>query len=282
MLLIFAVGVAFVVVMARALQDQERSRTRAELLLEDLEVSHAKLRASSERVAELAAADERNRLARDIHDSLGHHLTAISIQLEKALAFRARSPDDADRAIEDARQSARAALTDVRRSVASLRGADDPFSLRSSLARLVDQVSDTRFSIDLLIDGDEVGFAQPALMTLYRAAQEGLTNVYRHAQEARQVSIHVSLDQAGAELCLGDDGRGFDPTFLAALPLGRADRYGLQGLRERVDLVGGRLRVESSPDPASRDHGTRLIVWVPRQLPVSSTINEPSSTGDDR
>ena len=70
-LLIFVVGVAFVVVMARALQDQERSRDRAERLLDDLERSHAQLRASAERVAELAAAEERNRLARDIHDSLG-------------------------------------------------------------------------------------------------------------------------------------------------------------------------------------------------------------------
>src|SRR5687767_9472170 len=130
-LLIFVVGVAFVVVMARALQDQERSRARAEQLLEDLEVSHAKLRASAERVAELAAAEERNRLARDILDSLGHHLTAISVQLEKALVFRERNPDEADRAVHDARQSALAALSDVRQSVASLRGVGEPFSLRA-------------------------------------------------------------------------------------------------------------------------------------------------------
>jgi signal transduction histidine kinase len=281
-LLIFAVGVAFIVVMARALQDQERSRARAEQLLDDLEATHASLRASTERIAELAAAEERNRLARDIHDSLGHHLTAISIQLQKALSFRERSPDEADRAVHDARQSAVAALTDVRHSVASLRGASEPFSLRSALDALVKGAGDDRVTIDLRVDGDEAGFAQPSMVTLYRAAQEGLTNVYRHAAEARQVAIHVRLEQQGAELILTDDGPGFDPAILESLPPGRPDRYGLQGVRERVELVGGRLRIGSGSGTSQPDRGTRLIVWVPRHLPSGPPVEAPSGAVNTR
>ena len=285
-LLIYMVGLAFVVVMARALQDQARSRARAERLLVDLEASHAKLRASTERVAELAAAEERNRLARDIHDSLGHHLTAITIQLEKALAFRERGPAEADRAVQDARQSAQAALTDVRRSVASLRGAGEPFSLRTALAALVEQADDDRLAIDLQIDGDEAGFPEPVLTALYRAAQEGLTNVYRHAAEARQVSIHVTLGRDGAELCLQDDGPGFDPAVLESLKPGRPDRYGLQGVRERVALIGGQMRVESDPASAGPDRGTRLVVWAPRRSssppPPTAPRSEAPATAPSR
>ncbi|MGF7473531.1 hypothetical protein WFJ45_22315, partial [Salmonella enterica subsp. enterica serovar Minnesota] len=72
-------------------------------------------------------------------------------------------------AVRDARHSAQAALTDVRRSVASLRGAGQPFSLRAALAALVDQADDQRFTIALRVEGDEAAFAEPALMALYRA-----------------------------------------------------------------------------------------------------------------
>jgi signal transduction histidine kinase len=263
-LLIFVVGLAFVVVMARALQDQERSRARAEQLLDDLERSHAQLRASAEQVAELAAAEERNRLARDIHDSLGHHLTAIGIQLEKALAYRDREPDEADRAVQEARQSAIAALGDVRQSVASLRGTGEPFSLRDALRRLVAGADSTRLTVELDVKGEETGYPRPVLMTLYRAAQEGLTNVYRHAVGAGRVTVHVRLGDEEAELALGDDGPGFDPGILDALPPNRHDRFGLQGVRERAELVGGRMQIGRG---ASTGGGTLLVVRVPRRLP---------------
>jgi signal transduction histidine kinase len=276
-LLIFVVGVVFVVVMARALQDQEMSRARAEQLFDDLERSHAKLRASAEQVAELAAAEERNRLARDIHDSLGHHLTAINVQLEKAAAYRGRSPDEADRAVQEARQSALAALTDVRQSVSSLRATGEAFSLRAALADLVARADKMRFTVDLDIQGDEARFAQPVLMALYRAAQEGLTNVYRHAAGASRVTLHVRLAEDGAELSLGDDGRGFDPALLESLAPGRHDRFGLQGVRERVELAGGRMQIESCSDPERPDRGTRLLIWMPRRLPGVA-----SGAGSDR
>ena len=134
---IFTLLLIFVHVIAGHIDRDQRSRQQMRQLLDQLETSHRQLQAYAGRVAELAAAAERNRLARDIHDSLGHYLTAISIQLEKAQAYRARNPEEADQAIRDAKQTARAALQDVRQSVSTLRDTGDRFSLRQSLADLV-------------------------------------------------------------------------------------------------------------------------------------------------
>ena len=198
------------------------------------------------RVAELATATERNRLARDLHDSLGHHLTVIAVQLEKAAAFRERDPAAADQALTDARLSTRSALADVRESVGSLR---DGFALEPALRNLVARMDDGRFAVSLSIDGDESRFTRPALIALYRAAQEGLTNASRHAAPSA-VSVRVNLDDSLASLEVADDGRGF------AEP---APGFGLRGMDERLALVGGSLSVSSSPGA-----GTRLLVTIPR------------------
>lgn len=197
-------------------------------------------------VAKLATATERNRLARDLHDSLGHHLTVIAVQLEKAAAFRERDPAAADQALADARLSTRYALTDVRESVGSLRYG---FTLGPALRNLVARMDDGRFAVSLSIDGDESRFNRPALIALYRAAQEGLTNASRHAAPSA-VSVRVNLDDSAASLEVADDGRGF------AKP---APGFGLRGMDERLALVGGSLSVSSSPGA-----GTRLLVTIPR------------------
>lgn len=218
-----------------------------------LAVSMAEVAAHAQRllgrVAELATASERNRLARDMHDSLGHHLTVIAVQLEKAAAFRERDPAAADQALADARLSTRYALEDVRQSVGALRDGVETFALGPALRTLVARVDDGRFAVSLSIEGDESRFARPTLVALYRAAQEGLTNASRHAQ-ARTVSVEVRLAEAAARLVVADDGRGFE----VAEP-----GFGLRGMDERLALVGGSLEVSSSPGS-----GTRLLVTIPR------------------
>lgn len=218
-----------------------------------LTVSMAEVAAHAQRllgrVAELATASERNRLARDMHDSLGHHLTVIAVQLEKAAAFRERDPAAADQALADARLSTRYALEDVRQSVGALRDGVETFALGPALRTLVARVDDGSFAVSLSIEGDESRFARPTLVALYRAAQEGLTNASRHAR-ARSVSVEVSLAEAAARLVVADDGRGFE----AAEP-----GFGLRGMDERLALVGGSLQVSSSPGS-----GTRLLVTIPR------------------
>ncbi len=257
-LLIFAIGLMFAISMAKVVSDEAASRLRAEVLLADLDLSHRQLKKYAEQVAKLAAAEERNRLARDIHDSLGHYLAVINVQLEKALAFRERNPQDAEQAIWDAKRSAKQALQDVRQSVGALRYADEVFSLTANLTELAQNMSNKHLTIDLQIVGDEFGFSKLGLMSLYRAAQEGLTNIQKHA-EASRVKLRTVFDEQEACLYIEDDGHGFDITILDHLSANRHERFGLQGLHERLELVGGSVKVESHPN-----QGTHLFITVPK------------------
>lgn len=264
----FALAIVFIQMMAYILRREEESRRRMENLLSDLEMSNLKLQVYAAQVGELAASEERNRLARDIHDSLGHYLTAVNIQLEKALAYHDRDPAQAMAAIQEAKDAAAEALKDVRRSVGALRDADAPFSLQDALKDLLPGMNDEHLTVTLTFAGDEAGYSRPALMTLYRAAQEGLTNIRKHAQ-ARHVTLDVHLGECQASLLLRDDGLGFDAD--GRLPLPRDDesseavrepgrpRFGLQGIRERVELVSGQMALRSAPHT-----GTELCVTVPK------------------
>jgi signal transduction histidine kinase len=225
--------------MAQALQDQQTLKS----LNDSLETSHTQLTHYANRVAELAAAEERNRLARDIHDSLGHHLAAINIQLAKAHAYRTRDSERADEAVRHAQHSVQDALKDVRESVSSLREMNDVFSLKTSLEALVTRMTHSELEIHLTQTGQSDAYNRLALMTLYRVVQEALTNVHKHAR-ANLVTIQLEFSEACAHLILTDDGQGFD---VAAWETSNAPSYGLRGLQERLSLVGGKLRVCSQP-----------------------------------
>jgi signal transduction histidine kinase len=201
-------------------------------------------RRASARVAELSAATERNRLARDLHDSLGHHLTAISIQLEKAAAFADRDAAVAGQALADARKSVGRALTDVRASVGTLRSA--PVRLVEALTGLAADTGAT-----LRVVGAERDIDQPTVTALYRAAQEAITNAHKHGR-AEQVTVTVTFDPAETHLMITDDGHGFDPEEPRS-------GFGLMGLRERAALLGGTVTVDSAAGS-----GTRIAVTVPR------------------
>jgi signal transduction histidine kinase len=259
-IIIFLLLLIFVNVIAGHIDRDQRSRQQMRQLLDQLETSHRQLQAYADRVAELAAAAERNRLARDIHDSLGHYLTAISIQLEKAQAYRGRDPEAADRAIGDAKQTARAALQDVRQSVSALRGTEERFSLHQSLTDLVGRMNGGTLEIVCRVEGDETDYAGSVLAALYRVAQEGLTNVQKHAQ-ARHVWLDVRLGEMEACLKLRDDGAGFNTRRLTEQTAAPDRGYGLVGLQERLELVQGQMRIKS--DPRS---GTEITVLVPKHL----------------
>ncbi|MCX5358448.1 sensor histidine kinase [Streptomyces sp. NBC_00124] len=235
-LLMVGVGLVLAISMAAVAVGEQRARRE--------------LQEYAARVAELSAATERNRLARDIHDSLGHHLTAISVQLEIASEFRVLDPDAAGRAMTEARQSVKLALGDVRQSVRALRDDARP-SLSATLAGWARE-GGSGPCVSVEVTGEEDGYGTAALTALYRAAQEGLTNALRHARASR-VSVAVRLTEDTARLAVTDDGCGFTPDLAAA-------GFGLTGMRERVHLVAGSVDIDSRPG-----EGTRLTVVVPRQ-----------------
>ena len=240
---IMLVGMIFALMTAQVIRHEEENRNKAEKLLVELEQSQ-------KQVAELATASERNRIARDIHDSLGHHLTSINIQLEKAQTFQDIDLNESKKALENAKRSASEALQDVRKSVASLRE-DQDFNLKDALDGLVTSFPDVPIKLEL--EGDETKFSQPTLITLFRIAQEGLTNIRKHAN-ATNVALNIQLGNE-AKLTLQDDGNGFQLNEKRT-----GNHFGLQGLKERLELLGGQLNISTE-----LGKGTILAASIPKQ-----------------
>jgi signal transduction histidine kinase len=250
-LLPWLAGLGFIGGTTQLARREQEARERSESLLVELTEAHRQLQDYAEQASQLATTRERNRLAREIHDSLGHYLTIINVQLETAQALRARDADRADRAVGEAKRLASEALADVRRSVAALR----PTALENASVReaIEQQVADFRehsgLAVDLAIEGDEVRCSQAVELALYRAAQEGLTNVQRHAQ-AHVALVMLRRENGSVELAVEDDGVG---------PRGGGEGgFGILGLRERVELLGGQLGFGGSAAG-----GSRLAVSVP-------------------
>jgi signal transduction histidine kinase len=221
-----------VIVFTRVAVREKRTREHAEKLSAELAAANEQLRDAAVRTEELAMARERNRLAREIHDSLGHYLTTVAVQLEAARALHATEPVRALAAVEKAHGLAREALVEVRRSVGLMRAEGPARPLVERLRELAE--GEAGVTVDLRVVGTVRRLGPEVEHGLFRVAQEGLTNVRKHAK-ARAVTLTADFS-AGDRVAVGvvDDGRGSGD----ATPAGG---YGLTGLRERVALLGGTL-----------------------------------------
>lgn len=205
--------------------------------------------------AQGGAVEERNRLAREIHDTLAQGLSAIALQLETADALleTTTSPERIRHVVQQALQLTRSNLIEARRSVLDLRAT--PLEGRTLAEALQELVQETLTKHSLALTLHAVGGHHPlsaAIETgLYRIAQEALTNIYTHAQ-ATQATIHLICTPAAIQLIVQDNGRGFEPDQVTH------DRYGLIGINERVRLLGGQLAIESAAGA-----GTKVAVTVP-------------------
>lgn len=222
---LFTIGFSFVTV------DAVRGRIKAAALTENLEKANTQLRAHAEQAEELATTRERNRLAREIHDGVGHYLTVINIQLEAARALFDKDPAKAHQAVDNATRLSKEALDDVRRSVGTLRTDDNRPALPDALRHLV---QDAGIEIDLKIEGEYHKLPSAVEHALYRAAQEGLTNVRKHAA-ANRTELSIDFRHAAViSLRVQDDGQGTGNGSVAS-------GFGLKGMHERVELLGGKV-----------------------------------------
>lgn len=233
--MIVSMSFSFISVLIRA--NQERSRLIAELQAakQELELVH-------QQEVELAALRERERLARDMHDSLGHALAAISVQLEAVQRLYRVNPDRASTQIDELKTLTRTSMESLRRTLAGLRapGLGD----RPLAQALYDLGAETSQRTGLEVNcqvAAEIDRVNPIMAeALWRVTQEALLNVEKHAA-ARRVQIDLQMMPAAISLRIADDGLG--------LPLGSANRpghYGLQGMRERIEGLGGHLTVGSN------------------------------------
>jgi two-component system NarL family sensor kinase len=217
-------------------------------------VERARLFAASNQMGALA---ERNRLAREIHDTLAQGLAALTLHLESADAqLEAGAAADQVRAtVQRALALARANLEEARRSVVDLRGAAlDGRTLAQALRALVQEyATEDGPRLRCTVVGATIPLPPRVEAGVLRIAQEALANALHHAQ-ARQITLRLVVTPGLVRLSVRDDGMGFEP---AALPGGH---FGLVGVRERAKLLGGNAQISSQPG-----HGTHILVTIPMQ-----------------
>lgn len=256
-ILLFGLTLVFALMLINALLAERQSRSRLELALKELETTHAQLRQYALRIEDQATLQERNRIAREIHDGLGHTLAAQTIQINNALLFWQSDNDKALTFLKQTKQLGAEALLEIRRSVSVLRS--NPVqgqALETAIETLLTNFQQTTgiepsCKIDLL-------FSLPTEVTttVYRLVQESLTNIYKHAQ-ASAVTVQIRQQIGTLQLSIEDNGKGFHPTQ-------NTTGFGLQGMRERATALGGQLHLSSQPG-----EGCRVAV----ALPVSSWMH---------
>jgi len=233
-LILFAVG--YVMSYAQRIKAHEHTQ----LLVKQLATAHEEVAAYAQRVETLTRTAERQRLARELHDTLSQGLTGIIMQLEVVdTHLTLQNPSRAHELIQQAMRTARETLSGSRAAIHELR---DTSTFADILAHRIRQFTDTTgISCDVTLEWSETipGHDQE---TVYRFLSEGLANVAQHAQ-ARHVGITLSQADHALQVTLQDDGVGFDPTTQT----GNQGHYGLMGLRERASLSKGSVIIESRP-----------------------------------
>lgn len=253
----FALTLTFVLLLVNAVLAERRSR-------QELAFAHEQLRQYALRIENQATLQERNRIAREIHDSLGHALTAQTIQLENALLLLPSNVDKAIEFLQQVKQLAYQALQEVSRSVATLRA--DPLrgkSLENAIHNLIrDFSSATTLTPECKISltspvSSEIGTA------IYRILQEALTNISKHSA-ATQVIVQLQTQAGRINLLVEDNGKGFYPEQ-------NTTGFGLQGMRERATALGGNFNIISKQGAGCRIQVSILIL-------ESSMINSEPAT----
>ncbi len=250
--------IAFVILFFRQVRARQRSQellNQLETAHQDLESAHRQLAEYAARVEDLTLLNERQRLARELHDTLAQGLAGLILQLEavdKQLAHA--RPERAQDIVQQAMARARLTLTDARRAIDDLRLGE---ATSGSLAEMVrDEVE--RFTAATGIPCElELALVSSIPDSLrdhaFRSVAEGLSNVARHAR-ASHAWVRLAEVDSMLEINVKDNGAGFNPVELGAI----AGHYGLVGLRERARLVGGSLEVKSASG-----QGTSLRLWLP-------------------
>ena len=250
-IILFTLALLFVFLLVDALLSVHRNQQK-------LEIAHAQLQQYALQVEGQAALQERNRIAREIHDSLGHSLTAQTILLENVLLFWEQDTERAKSYLLDAKDSAYQSLKEVSRAVAALR--DSPQSdkpLQVAITELVHKVCQSKPMTPTCEINITAPLSDEFSLAAYRIVQEALTNVVKHAQ-ATQLSVKLFTKPQSLYVEVLDNGRGFDPSK-------NTTGFGLRGMKERAIALGGTCQIWSSPEA-----GCRISVILPLSKPVGA------------
>lgn len=218
--------------------------------------------------ANFSATQERNRIARDLHDSLGHSLTGLNLQLQTAIKLCQLNPNQVQEFLTEAHRLAARATQEIRQSVKALRS---DVSETQSLEELVELlVNDFYQTTGILVEVDTdvtIAISQNFITPIYRIIQEALNNIRKYAQASKvKINLYTTFEEIYFQI--QDNGRGFDSEQISG-------GYGLQGMQERVAVLQGDFHLKSQPGA-----GCSITVEIPMQLSQIPTQNHMSKLSD--
>jgi signal transduction histidine kinase len=240
----FGLSLVFVLLMMNAVLSERHSR-------EKLAIANEKLRQYATRIENQATLEERNRIAREIHDSLGHSLTALNLQLETALKLWQSNPVKAETFLATAKELGSKALKDVRQSVSTMRF--NPLqeqSLEIAIASLAENFHRSNGILPIYQINLEYLLPPEINTAIYRITQESLTNISKYAYPT-EVKLELTTARGNLRLIIQDNGRGFDVRQ-------NTTGFGLHSMRDRTLALGGEFNINSTPGS-----GCKITVNIP-------------------
>jgi signal transduction histidine kinase len=243
--LLFGLSLIFVLLLMNTVLSERQSR-------EELAIANEKLRQYALRIENQATLEERNRIAREIHDSLGHSLTALNLQLETALKLSQSNPNKAQSFLVRAKELGSKALQDVRQSISTMRSHPlQEQSLEQAVQGLLEDFQHANGFSPICIINLEESLPNELKIAIYRIIQESLTNISKYAQ-ATEVRIEIEKTPRSLRLSIQDNGKGFD--FKQ-----NTTGFGLQSMRDRTLAIGGVFNILSAPG-----YGCKITVDIPQ------------------
>ena len=242
--MLFCLITVFVFLLVNALMSEYRSR-------HELGLVNQQLREYALLIEDRAMLQERNRIAREIHDSLGHSLTAQNIQLANAMLYLRSNLERAETFLAESQKLSSHALKEVRHSVATLRS--DPLRGKLLNVAIAELIEDLKYRTEIIFhyQSDIIDqLPQEIIATVYRIVQEALTNMIKYS-EATEVSISLQLVANYLKVEVKDNGAGFDPQE-------NTTGFGIQGMRERATALGGKFNLFSLPG-----RGCQITTTIP-------------------
>jgi len=250
--LIYGVGSFFFGGFGYALKISIESKEKTEKLLQELKETNEKLKEYTKKVQELTILEERNRLSREMHDSIGHHLVTVSIELEILKKIIFEKPDEAKKLIEVIKNEISKSLDDLRNVVKTLRKPNElELTINESLKNLINSFTSIKnIKANLEIGENILDLKEDYKLTILRVCQEALTNIEKHSN-ATEIWVKLKKDDNNLIFTVEDNGVGFPKEI-------KEGSFGLIGIKERANIFNGRFLYENR-----KEGGARIVFSLP-------------------
>ena len=229
---VFFAGQLFIIVFSQMFIDEENSHQKIKNLVQELEIANSNLKEYANQVEEIILLSERNRLAREIHDGVGHYLTVIHMQIQAAIAILNTDTSKAMEILTNAQHQSQGALIDIRKSINALKDSTiDNIPFADRVNQLIQNTATDLLKIELYVTGIPQKASFPLELALFRIIQEGIQNCIKHSDASRLI-IRMNYQANLLELNISDNGKNVTDYEAG---------FGLMGMEERIREFGGNI-----------------------------------------